>query len=184
MRTGLIRSLFLLVLTLQASVLFGMRLRVFGTVTQLGDREPIADARVKIYKNGERQHELRTNASGHYNIVLDNGAEYVIRFSAAGRVTKSYALDTRGAEWEGDRRVQDLEIEMTLFEPVEDIDFGWFDMPMGMARFDPMTGHVAWSADYARRVKPEADRLMAEVRSRLEVTASLGSPRSSNSTGQ
>ncbi len=178
MRTAEFRIIALLTSVLSSGILFGMQLRVHGTVTRFSDREPLSDAHVKIYKNGVRQHDLHTTANGQYGIVLDNGAEYVIRFSAAGRVTKSYALDTRGAEWEGDRRIQDLEIEMTLFEPIADIDFSWFDMPMGMARFDPMTGHVAWSADYARKVKPEADRLMAEVRSRMEVMASVDDLRS------
>ncbi|HRH39778.1 MAG TPA: hypothetical protein PK760_15615, partial [Flavobacteriales bacterium] len=109
----------------------------------------------------------------HYNVTLDNNAEYVIRFSMPGRVTKCYSVDTHGPAWEKDGSTNDVEVEMTLFEKVEGLDLGFFDMPMGKARFTPMTGFLAWNAEYEAHVKPEADRLFAEVATRRERLASL-----------
>ena len=99
---------------------------------------------------------------------LDNNAEYVIRFSLPGRVTKCYSVDTHGPAWEGDNSTNHVEVEMTLFEQVEGLDLGFFDMPMGMARFTPLTGFIAWNAEYESWVKPEAERLFAEVVARRE----------------
>jgi hypothetical protein len=166
-----IHRLLLPVLLCLPQLLFGIQLRLHGTVVEFGGQRPLADVEVKVFRNGERQHTVRTGANGRYSLVLDNHAEYVIRFSRQGRVSKCYAVDTRGAVWEGDKRVQDLEIEIVLFQPVPELDLGWFDMPMGMARFNPMTGHVAWSADYERRIRPEVDRLMAEIALRQEAVA-------------
>ncbi len=150
---------------------YGIQLRVQGAVLGLIDKAPIADVSVKIYRNGERSEVVHTASNGRYTILLDNHAEYVLRFTQAGKVSKSYTIDTRGAAWVDDKRVQDLEIDIVLFEPVAGLDLGWFDMPMGMARFNPMTGHVAWSADYERRIRPEAERLTAEVALRFEAIA-------------
>jgi hypothetical protein len=148
-----------------------IQLRVHGAVLGLVDGAPIAEVSVKLYRNGELHQVVRTAANGRYGILLDNNSEYVLRFTKAGKVCKSYTIDTRGAAWENDKRVQDLEIDIILFDAVADLDLGWFDMPMGMARFNPMTGHVAWSADYERRIRPEAERLTAEVALRFEATA-------------
>jgi hypothetical protein len=150
---------------------YGIQLRVHGAVLGLMDNTPIAGVAVKVYRNGQQLPAVRTVANGRYSILLDNNAEYVLRFTKAGMVGKSYTIDTRGAAWENDKRIQDLEIDIVLFEPVADLDLGWFDMPMGMARFNPMTGHVAWSADYERRIRPEAERLTAEVALRYEALA-------------
>ena len=150
---------------------YGIQLRLHGAVLGLIDQAPMADVSVKIFRNGERYQVAQTLANGRYSLLLDNNAEYVLRFAQAGKVSKCYTIDTRGAAWENDKRVQDLEIDVVLFEPVPDLDLGWFDMPMGMARFNPMTGHVAWSADYERRIRPEAERLTAEVALRFEAIA-------------
>ncbi len=140
-----------------------VELRVHGTVTDHRTRHPLTQVLVRVYKDGVKQHVFHTGAGGRYQVRLDNNAHYVIRFSAPGRVTKCYTVDTNGPAWENDLRVNDLEVEMTLFEPVAGLDLSWFDMPMGMARFTPMTGHIAWNADYERRIRPEVDRLMAEI---------------------
>ena len=57
---------------------------------------------------------------------------------------------------------------MTMFEKVPDLDLGFFDMPMGLARFEPMTGRLQWDQAYEERIAPEVARLMAEVRARRE----------------
>lgn len=151
-------------LALIASIgLQAAHLRVHGTVTDLGSRLPLEQALVRVYKNGVKQTAFNTGSGGRYAVVLENNAHYVIRFSLPGRVTKCFAVDTHGPAWENDGRTVDLEVEMTLFENLPELDLSFFDLPMGIARFTPMTGHVAWNAEYEGRIRPEADRLMAEV---------------------
>ena len=162
------RNLLLLLCLLSASTAGAVSLRLHGVVRDLYTGRPMRDVHVKVYRDGVRQQPVVTGQSGAYVLVLENNSSYVIRFSAPGRVSKCYTVETRGGEWEDDHRITDLEIEILLFEPVEGLDLGWFDMPMGVARFMPATGHVAWSADHEREVRPEADRLTAEVLARRE----------------
>lgn len=139
------------------------QLRVHGVVTDMDERQPLEQVLVRVYRNGEVVARTVTGPGGRYSFVLENGAEHVIRFSLAGHVTKCYAVDTRGPAWEDDARVMGLEVEMTLFPNVPGLDLGFFDMPMGIARFTPMTGHLAWNDTYAMAIRPEVDRLIAEV---------------------
>ncbi len=157
------RTLGLLALCLVAFQAEAARLHVKGTVTDAVTRQPIEGALVRVYKNGVKQQVMSTAGSGRYNVLLDNGADYVIRFSLPGRVTKCFAIDTHGPAWEDDRSVKEVEVEMTLFEKVDGLDLSFFDMPMGLARFTPMTGYLSWNREYEERVQPEAARLYAEV---------------------
>lgn len=168
MRTQLFAALLLV-----APIANAAHLRVHGIVSDVNTREPLNEVLVRVYKDGVKQEAFTTGANGHYNVALENGAHYVIRFALPGHVTKCFAVDTHGPSWADDGSMQDVEVEMTLFERVDGLDLGFFDMPMGMARFTPMTGYLAWNADYEARVKPEVDRLMAEVNERRERLALL-----------
>jgi hypothetical protein len=149
------------------------QLRVHGTVTDSESRVPLAQSLVRVYKNGVKLQSFHTGEGGRYSVLLENNAEYVIRFSRPGRITKCYAVDTHGPEWEGDGRVVDLAIEMTLFEVVPGMDLSFFDLPMGIARFTPMTGFLSWNDTYTQRVQPEVYRLMAEVALRRQALAAV-----------
>lgn len=157
------RTLGFLALCLVAAQAMGAQLRVKGIVTDAGTRQPLEGALVRVYKNGVKQAAIDVGASGRYHVDLENGAQYVIRFSLPGRITKCFAIDTHGPSWEDDRSVKEVEVEMTLFEKVDGLDLSFFDMPMGLARFTPMTGFLSWNKEYEERVQPEAARLFAEV---------------------
>ncbi len=162
------RTVLLIASLLMAPWMQAAHLRVHGSVTDHNDRTPLDQALVRVYKDGVKQAAFTTGAGGRYHVELDNNAHYVIRFSMPGRVTKCFAVDTHGPAWEGDNAMKDLEVEMTLFEQQDGLDLSFFDLPMGIARFTPMTGVVSWNAEYEQRVRPEVDRLMAEVALRRE----------------
>lgn len=146
--------------TLNASA---AQLHVRGLATDAMTREPLPEVLVRVYKDGVKQEAFNTSAEGRYSVRLDNEANYVIRFSAPGRVTKCFSVDTHGGEWEGDSRSIDISVEMTLFERVDGVDLSFFDLPMGIASFCPMTGLLSWDKEYEQRVQAEVSRLMAEV---------------------
>ncbi len=146
-------------------------LRVHGRVTDLFTGEGLAGVEVRVYRDGVHQHGFRTGMGGRYQVQLDNHVQYVLRFGGEGHVAKCFTIDTRGAVWEGDSRVKDVEVGITLFEEVPGLDLDFFDMPMGMGRFTPMTGLLTWNATYQEQIAPEMQHLMAEVRMRRTVVA-------------
>jgi len=153
-------------------------LRLRGAVTDIDSRTPLNDVLVRVYRNGVKEQAFYTGQSGSYSVDLERGGDYIIRFSLPGLITKCYAVDTHGSEWQGDRREVPVDVEMTLFEQVPSLDLSFFDMPMGLARFCPTTGYLKWDKGYEDHIRPEVDRLMAEVRLRKEVVrnASAGRP--------
>ncbi|MBX2971689.1 MAG: carboxypeptidase regulatory-like domain-containing protein [Flavobacteriales bacterium] len=153
-------------------------LRLRGEVTDHVTRQPLGEVLVRVYRDGVKERSFTTGPGGRYSVSLQRGGEYIIRFSLPGHVTKCYAVDTKGPAWENDKREVSVDVEMTLFEKVPDLDLSFFDMPMGLARFCPMTGFLKWDKAYEERIAPEVSRLMAEVRLRREasqgVTAGVG----------
>ncbi len=137
------------------------RLHLNGLVTDYATQQPMSAARVRIYKNGVMQRVARTGALGQYSIILDNHADYVVRVDAPGYQVKCITIDTQGLEWESDRRVSHLEVEMRLPTLQSGIDLSYFDLPLGMARFEPATGLTRWNMTYERIVNAAAQEVMA-----------------------
>ncbi|HQV53255.1 MAG: hypothetical protein IPF95_12675 [Flavobacteriales bacterium] len=165
------RILLLALLVVLGSSVSAAHLRVYGLVTELEGNIPMSGVMVKVYKDGERLKPFYTGANGKYNVDLDNGAYYVIRFVKDGRVTKCFSVDTHGGEWQGDGKEVSLEIGIIMFEPVSGMDLSFFDMPMGMANFMPLNGQILWSKEYESKVAPQVQRLMTERASRLAFLA-------------
>lgn len=152
-------------------------LRLHGEVTDHVTRAPLGEVLVRVYRNGEKERSFYTGPGGKYTVQLERGGDYIIRFSLPGHVTKCYAVDTHGAAWEGDKREVAVDVEMTLFQRVPELDLSFFDMPMGLARFSPTTGFLQWDKAYEERIRGEVDRLMAEVRLRsAQATVAVPQP--------
>jgi len=147
-------------------------LRLRGEVTDHETRLPLGEVLVRVYRNGVKEHVFHTGPAGKYNITLERGGEYIIRFSLPDHVTKCYAVDTRGASWEDDTREVSVDVEMTLFENTTSIDLSFFDMPMGRAYFEPATGLVSWDTDYDRKVRPQVEAIMSHYQRMMTAQAS------------
>lgn len=137
------------------------RLRMNGLVSDYVTEQPMPGARVRIYKNGVVQRVIRTGALGQYAVTFDNHADYVVRVDAPGYQVKCITISTQGLEWEGDRRVSDLQVEMRLPILQPGIDLSYFDLPLGMAEFEPATGLTRWNVTYEKTVVATAQEVMA-----------------------
>lgn len=169
----------LLACSVQAS--FGFDLHVTGVVTEYLSGDIITNGLVRLYKDGVKQAQCETGLFGKYSFVLDNNAKYVLRFGAPGHQTKCFTVDTHGLVWEGGNRTKELWVEMTLFERIEEMDLSFFDMPMGMARFEPATGLVNWDEEYDKRIREQVQGIMSEYERRMtamaDASASKGAAR-------
>lgn len=138
------------------------RLRMNGLVTDYSSEHPLAQARVRIYKDGVLQKEQRSNAMGRYSFLFDNHGNYVVRVDAPGYQGKCITISTHGLEWERDGRVSDLDVEMRLLAKRPDVDLSFQDLPLGIAFFEPATGHTRWSRAYERNIMADSHALMLQ----------------------
>lgn len=146
-------------------------LKVHGVVTDFLTGDLITNGLVRVYKDGVKLHAEETGVLGRYAYTLGNNALYVLRFSAPGCQTKCFTIDTHGLEWEGENKVKDLFVEMTLFQRISDMDLSFFDLPMGQARFEPATGLVSWDTDYDLRIREQVQGIMSEYQRRMTAVA-------------
>lgn len=170
MKTLLRASLFGLLLSAGLAS-YGSNLRITGVVTEYLSGDVITNGLVRLYKDGVKQDQTETGAFGKYAFVLDNNAKYVLRFSAPGHQTKCFTIDTHGLDWEGDHKVKEQWVEMTLFQRLDDMDLSFFDLPMGMAKFEPATGLVSWDQDYDKRIREQVQGIMSEYERRMTAMA-------------
>ncbi|MBK9759250.1 MAG: hypothetical protein IPO90_04555 [Flavobacteriales bacterium] len=146
-------------------------LKVHGVVTDYLTGELVTNGLVRVYKDGVKEHAEQTGLLGQYAYTLGNNALYVLRFSAPGCQTKCFTIDTHGLAWEGENKVKDLFVEMTLFQRISDMDLSFFDLPMGQARFEPATGFISWDTDYDLRIRNEVQSIMSEYQRRMTAVA-------------
>lgn len=151
---------------------WAFRLRLNGLVTEYSTQQPMQAARVRIYKDGLLLAQQASNAAGKYAMVLENNAHYVLRVDAPGYQGKSILVDTHGVEWQGDKRIAELLVEMRLPSLKAGIDLSYFDLPLGLARFEPATGFTRWNKTYERSLALGAHQLMEQyARQEAEVPA-------------
>lgn len=135
---------------------------IYGTVKDYYSSKKIDGVTVTVYKNGSKLMDVRTNASGKYDVNLDYGADYKLVYSKDGLVSKSIAMDTRNVPEEDRLGGHGFNLEMTLFNDIPDVDFAVLEQPIGKAKYYPDKGEVAWDIAYTEQIRSEVNRLMKE----------------------
>ena len=146
-------------------------LKIEGTVTDHSTGETVNGALARLYRNGVKVDAEMTTGRGRFIFQLENNAQYIVRVGMPGHVTKCFQILTYGPEWEGANIVCELEVEMTLVERINGMDMAFFDMPLGLARFEPLTGSIVWSKAYEQRIAPKWASVMLEYEARRDEVA-------------
>ncbi len=161
---GLLAVLCLLLVSLQGSA--QDMVYIYGTVKDYYTSKKIDGVTVTVYKNGSKLMDVRTNASGKYDVNLDYGADYKLVYSKDGLVAKSIAMDTRNVPEEDRLGGHGFNLEMTLFSDLPGVDFAVLEQPIGKAKYYPEKGEVAWDIAYTEQIRSEVNRLMKEYEDR------------------
>jgi len=161
---GLVVTLCLVLMSFQGSAQDVVY--IYGTVKDYYSSKKIDGVTVTVFKNGSKLMDVRTNASGKYDVNLDYGADYKLVYSKQGLVSKSIAMDTRNVPEEDRVGGHGFNLEMTLFNDIPGIDFSVLDQPIGKAKYYADKGEVAWDIAYTEKVRSEVNRLMKEYEDR------------------
>lgn len=135
-------------------------LKIEGVVRDHATGEPVDGAIARLYKNGVKVDAEMTTGRGKFMFELDNNAQYIVRVGLEGHVTKCFEILTFGPEWEGRSVKCNLDVEMTMMPRVEGTDLTFFDMPLGLARFEPLTGSIVWNKAYEQAIIPQWTAVM------------------------
>jgi len=109
-----------------------------------------------------------TTARGRYEIALTEQQTYVVRYCAAGKVTKSVQLELHGASDEDWAYGFGMQIDVTLLDSLPRMDWSLLSEPFGIARFNTDTGNYEWDIDHTRSKSDRQKALLNTYRERMK----------------
>ena len=164
----MIRSSLLFVLGALSLVGFAQKpptrfyVKLGGVVTDHYSGDPIKGAMVRLLKAGKTEAEVLTRGDGRYSFELDKGWRYAVWYSDEGCVTKHINIDTEEVPPYPDVPFYEMDVQMTLFEWIEDFDFAVFEQPLGEAAYKHSVRNVSWDMDYTERMRQRLSETMDE----------------------
>ena len=125
---------------------------VYGTVKDYNTSKKLDGVKISIYKNGGKLTEAVTSANGKYEFNLDYGSDYKLVYEKAGMVSKNITLDTKNVPEEDRVGGQGMNVELTLFANIPDVDFSILQQPIGKCKFDPVQKVLIYDQVYTDQI--------------------------------
>lgn len=131
-----------------------------GIVRHFETNQKLADVTIDVKKDGSVANSISTSSNGKYVSPLELGHVYTIIYSKPGFVSKRIEINTRNVPEDMLYKVNDIFVEMTLFETIEDLDFSLLDKPIGKSKYDPESKEITWDFDYTNSVQHKIAALL------------------------
>ncbi|HRN36133.1 MAG TPA: hypothetical protein PLL18_04385, partial [Flavobacteriales bacterium] len=97
-----------------------------------------------------------------YKFELERGWKYEVWFSRKHMVAKHVVIDTREIPPYPDVPFYEMDLQMTLFAWLEDMDLTVFEEPLGMAGYKQSVRNLSWDTPYTNRIRPVFSKVMDE----------------------
>ncbi len=134
-----------------------------GLVTDYSSATPLKDVLVHVASTDQTS-DLLTKKDGAYSVQLKKGVDYHISFIKKGMVTKMVRIDTRAVPEYPDVPFYDMDLQVTLFPYIEEVDFSFFDEPIALAEYRHSVRSVNWDNDYTETHGRKMSAFMREYR--------------------
>lgn len=152
---------FVLVLTSAVSAQ-RFQVKLSGQVTELYSGDPVRSALVRVLKAGLDDQQQITRGDGRYEFKLERGWKYEVWFSKKNMVTKHVIIDTREVPPYPDVPFYEMDLQMTLFPWIADVDLSAFQEALGMAAFKASVRNMSWDMPYTAEMRPVLSKVMDE----------------------
>ena len=133
-----------------------------GQVTELFSGDPVKGALVRLLKAGQDDQQKVTRSDGRYELTLERGWKYEVWFSKKNMVTKHVIIDTREIPPYPDVPFYEMDLQMTLFAWVADLDLTPFEEALGLAAYKASVRNMSWDMPYTEQMRPVFSKLMDE----------------------
>lgn len=133
-----------------------------GKVTELFSGDPVKGALVRLLKAGQEDQQKVTRSDGQYDFILERGWKYEVWFSKKNMVTKHVIIDTQEIPPYPDVPFYEMDLQMSLFPWVADLDFKPFEEALGMAAYKAKVRNMSWDTPYTMEMRPVLSKLMDE----------------------
>ena len=135
------------------------RLLVYGTVKDERSGKKLSDVQVILVEDGSTKKTFVTTLNGKFELDLDFDHDYDIRFTKDGYVTKFININTKNVPENNKVGGFGFELDMSLFEVVEGVNFDILKKPIGKANYVESSGEIGFDYEYTRSIQAEIARL-------------------------
>ena len=125
------------------------------------------DARVLVYKNGEKQRTI-TSGLSKFSLDLDLNADYILEFEKDGFVSKKLSFDTHAPAEAIANGFTPFEFAVSMFKQYDGVNTVVFNQPVGMIRYDKETDDFDYDTDYTKSIQSALEKTMQEVAAKQE----------------
>ncbi len=133
-----------------------------GKVTGLFTGDPVKGVLVRVLKAGQEDQQKITRSDGRYAFTLERGWKYEVWYSRKEMVTKHVIIDTREVPAYPDVPFFDMDLQMTMFPWIADVDLSVFDEALGLAAFKASVRNMSWDMPYTEQMRPVFAKVMDE----------------------
>lgn len=123
-----------------------------GEVTDYFSGKPFRGAKVAVYGRGFAD-SVVTRMDGIYAFELQRDQFYTIVASRKDRIAKRLCIQTDSVPNYPDVPFYDMDVQITLFEPIPGFDFSLFEQPLGIAEYRNQVRNMSWENDYTERME-------------------------------
>jgi len=134
------------------------KLLLAGQVSNYFTEDEMTGVSVKITENGNYVNNIITDKKGKYEVFLEYDHQYVVLYEKADFVSKKIIINTKQVPPDKRDKLNDLYVEMTLFEKDKDLNVSFLNEPIGMAQYNASSNAIDWNMGYTA---PISDKLNA-----------------------
>lgn len=139
----------------------GFFIDLHGLVTEYESGEPIKNALVHVVSSDQTL-DMITKKDGSYSVHLKRGSDYYIYFSKKGMITKHVNINAVNVPEQPDVPFYDMDLQMTLFEIIEGVNYSFFEKPVARAEYKHSTRALNWDNEYTKERGREMFAFMQE----------------------
>ncbi|MDX9751027.1 MAG: hypothetical protein RBT71_08110 [Flavobacteriales bacterium] len=152
----------LVMLLMLAATLPGQAFHIVlgGVVTRHPSGEPLKGVQVRLVKDSVERETVVTGTNGRYELYLERGYDYQVWFHRSDLVTKYVRIDAREIPLRPDVPFFEMDLQMTMFPWIPDVDFSFFEQPVGLAQYKHSVRNLNWDVAYTQRRGTEMVRVM------------------------
>jgi hypothetical protein len=131
-----------------------------GVVTRHPTGEALKGVQVRLVKDSVERETVMTGNNGRYELYLERGYDYQVWFQRSDLVTKFVRIDAREIPLKPDVPFFEMDLQMTMFNWIPEMDLSFFLQPVGLAEYKHSVRNLSWDVDYTRRRMVEMERIM------------------------
>lgn len=131
------------------------------------DKEvPAAHAQIVVYQNKDLYVAFFGGADGSYSFYLPVGFEYEVWFGGSAFVNKKLTVDA--TQMPEEKKPRNVVLDVSLFHPVEGVDFSVLNEPYARINYDPELDEVRVDEEFSKKRKLELDRVLKKAKKQLQ----------------